>query len=112
MILAGCICLCAGCSGRSTAGDTVDKNMAVSGSGAEGTDALAAGQYKYPYANSTSRKENIKPYYIFKDSEMDSLVEQMPENEEELSRISGFGNVKVEKYGKDILNIISSFSGN
>lgn len=57
-----------------------------------------------------SKKENIKPYYIFKDSDMMSLIEQMPKNSEELSKISGFGQVKVEKYGKEILNILNQFT--
>lgn len=57
-----------------------------------------------------SKKENIKPYYIFKDSDMMSLIEQMPKNSEELSKVSGFGQVKVEKYGKEILNILNQFT--
>ena len=55
-----------------------------------------------------SKMENIKPYYIFNDMQMNDLIEKNPKNEEELLQVSGFGKVKVEKYGKDILKILSS----
>ena len=51
--------------------------------------------------------ENIKPYYIFNDMQMTDLIEKNPKNEEELLKVNGFGKVKVEKYGKDILKILS-----
>ena len=54
-----------------------------------------------------SKYENIKPYYIFNDMQMNDLIEKNPKNEEELLQVSGFGKVKVEKYGKDILKILS-----
>ena len=54
-----------------------------------------------------SKIENIKPYYIFNDMQMNDLIEKNPKNEEELLQVNGFGKVKIEKYGKDILNILS-----
>lgn len=54
-----------------------------------------------------SKYENIKPYYIFNDMQMNDLIEKNPNNEEELLQVSGFGKVKVDKYGKDILKILS-----
>lgn len=53
-----------------------------------------------------SRKEKIKPYYIFNDAQMGDLIERMPQTRAELLQISGFGNVKVEKYGDTILKIL------
>lgn len=41
---------------------------------------------------------------------MKDLIEKNPKNEEELLKVSGFGKVKVEKYGKDILKILSDVS--
>lgn len=38
---------------------------------------------------------------------MKDLLEKNPKNEEELLQVNGFGKVKVEKYGKDILSILS-----
>ena len=54
-----------------------------------------------------SRQEKIKPYYIFNDAQMADLIEKSPRTKEELLKISGFGNVKVEKYGDKILEILS-----
>lgn len=54
-----------------------------------------------------SRLENIKPYFIFNDMQMKDLIDKNPKNEEELLKVSGFGKVKVEKYGKEILKILS-----
>lgn len=54
-----------------------------------------------------SRAENIKAYYIFTDSQLLDLIEKLPRSKEELKVISGFGEVKVEKYGDMILNIIN-----
>lgn len=54
----------------------------------------------------TSRAENIKPYYIFNDAQLNDLVEKNPTTAEELIKVSGFGNVKVEKYGQEILKIL------
>lgn len=53
-----------------------------------------------------SRKEGIKPYYIFNDAQMKDLIAQNPKTKEELLKVSGFGNVKVEKYGDTILSIL------
>ena len=53
-----------------------------------------------------SRKENVKPYYIFNDAQMMDLLEKKPKTKEELLNVSGFGSVKVEKYGDMILQIL------
>ena len=55
------------------------------------------------------RKENIKPYYVFNDKEMRDLIEKMPDSKASLLQVSGFGKVKVEKYGENILEILNEF---
>lgn len=60
------------------------------------------------YRMEQSRKEKCKPYYIFNDAQMNDLLDKFPQNKEELLKVSGFGNVKVEKYGDDILKILQS----
>ncbi len=54
-----------------------------------------------------SRSEGYKPYYIFNDAQMEDLIEKNPKSKEELLKVSGFGAVKVEKYGEDILKILA-----
>ena len=53
-----------------------------------------------------SRQEGIKPYYIFNDAQMEALIEKNPKNKEELCQVPGFGNVKAEKYGRELLGIL------
>lgn len=55
-----------------------------------------------------SRKEHCKPYYIFNDMQMEELIVRNPQNRKELLEVAGFGNVKVEKYGDAILEILHS----
>ena len=47
--------------------------------------------------------------YLFNDMQLMHLVQKMPRNRQELLQISGFGQVKVEKYGDDILGIIAKY---
>lgn len=53
-----------------------------------------------------SREEKLKPYYIFNDAQLNELLDKGPKSKEELLKISGFGPVKVDKYGESILNIL------
>ncbi len=53
-----------------------------------------------------SREEKVKAYYIFNNKQMDEVLEKMPKDKEELKGCSGFGDVKVEKYGDGILEAL------
>lgn len=55
------------------------------------------------YRLEQSRKENIKPYFIFNDAQMNDLIDKNPKNKEELINVSGFGAVKV---GNEILELL------
>lgn len=54
-------------------------------------------------------KENIKPYIIFSDTTLIEIVNNMPQNKEELLELRGVGNKKIEKYGKEIIKLISTY---
>ncbi|WP_425445868.1 NERD domain-containing protein [Dethiothermospora halolimnae] len=56
-----------------------------------------------------SRQEKIKPYFIFNNKQMEDLISEMPKNKEELIKVSGFGKIKAEKYGNDIINIVKTY---
>lgn len=51
--------------------------------------------------------ENVDAYIIFKDETIYDLVEKRPINLEQLINIKGLGEVKIKKYGNDIINIIN-----
>lgn len=61
------------------------------------------------YRLDQSRKENVKPYFIFNNLQLESLVKANPSNKAELLSISGFGSIKCDKYGEDIIRVISKF---
>ena len=58
------------------------------------------------YRLEKSKELNIKPYFIFNNDEMGDLIAKKPKNKEELLKVKGFGSVKVEKYGEDIIKIL------
>lgn len=59
------------------------------------------------YRLQKSREENVKPYYIFTDVQINDLLLKMPKTKEELLAVNGFGKVKVEKYVQEILEILA-----
>lgn len=56
-----------------------------------------------------SREENVKPYFLYNDRQLNELIDKMPKTVEELLKVSGFGPVKVQKYGGDLLNILDKY---
>lgn len=58
------------------------------------------------YRLNKGKEENIKTYMVFNNSELGEIVRIKPSNIEELKNIKGFGKVKCEKYGDDIINVI------
>lgn len=63
------------------------------------------------YRWNKSQEEGIKPYLIYNDKQMADLMEKMPQNAQELLQVSGFGEVKVKKYGRELLAILREFCG-
>lgn len=58
------------------------------------------------YRLEKSRVDNIKPYFIFTNAQLEEIVVKEPATLEELEGVSGFGKVKCEKYGEAILEVI------
>lgn len=56
-----------------------------------------------------SRAEDIKPYFIFNNKQMEHLLEVLPKTKIELQEVNGFGPVKAERYGDEIIEIIQKF---
>lgn len=61
------------------------------------------------YRYNKSRDEGIKPYFIFNNAQMEELIRERPRTKSELTNIPGFGEVKAEKYGQDILSILGQY---
>jgi superfamily II DNA helicase RecQ len=59
------------------------------------------------YRTKVSKEENLKPFMVFTNQELDLIIESKPKNNSELLKIRGFGPKKVETYGESILKIVN-----
>ncbi|TYR73450.1 helicase [Rossellomorea vietnamensis] len=57
-----------------------------------------------------SRESNVKPYHIFTNKILDSMLEKKPLTTEQLLEIEGIGPKRVEEFGKEIVSIIQCHS--
>lgn len=57
----------------------------------------------------TSQAERIRPYYIFNNNQMMELIDKYPADLEQLKEVAGFGDVKVRKYGQEIIAILDKY---
>lgn len=64
------------------------------------------------YRLAKSKEEKIKPYLLYNNKQMEDLIGKMPKTIEDLMCVSGFGEVKCQKYGQDILNILQKYRVN
>ncbi len=56
-----------------------------------------------------SRASNLPPYIIFHDKTLIEMVKSRPQNFDEMLKVSGVGQQKIDRYGQDFLSIILSF---
>jgi len=56
-----------------------------------------------------SRKEDIKPYFIYNNNQLKDLISKMPITREQLLTVQGFAESKALKYGEDIIQIIRKY---
>ena len=56
-----------------------------------------------------ARQENVPPYVVFSDAALIEMATYLPQSGDEMLKISGVGDVKMEKYGEDFLEIIVDY---
>ncbi|UII19775.1 DNA helicase RecQ [Fulvivirga ligni] len=54
-------------------------------------------------------KENVPPYVIFSDATLQELATYLPMDNAGLERISGFGEVKIQRYGDAFLKMVQQY---
>ena len=59
--------------------------------------------------NGLAKNENVPAYVIFADTTLVELATYLPQNEEEMRKISGVGDLKLEKYGTVFLKEIKKY---
>ena len=58
-----------------------------------------------------SRDDGVPAYVVLHDATIDELAASQPRSLAELGRVKGFGPVKVERYGADVLAVVEAASG-
>jgi len=61
------------------------------------------------WRKTTAEKEGVPPFVIARNSQLAEIINRETKTLESLKQINGFGRKKVEKYGKDITEIIKTF---
>ena len=59
--------------------------------------------------NSIAKENGLIHFQIFTQKALYEMCETLPTNKKELLQVNGFGKVRVEKYGIDILNVIRDY---
>jgi ATP-dependent DNA helicase RecQ len=57
-----------------------------------------------------AREQGVPPYVIFHDSTLLEILNQKPQTLDEMGRISGIGQAKLERYAEAFLEVISDFT--
>ena len=56
-----------------------------------------------------ARNEGVPPYVVFSDATLIEMATYLPNNSAEMLKISGIGDVKMDKYGLDFLQTIKEY---
>ena len=55
-----------------------------------------------------AKQHGVPPYVIFHDATLLAMLRALPSNEEEMGAISGVGEAKLKRYGRDFLAVINA----
>ncbi|WEN14680.1 DNA helicase RecQ [Rhodanobacter sp. AS-Z3] len=55
-----------------------------------------------------ARQQGVPPYVVFHDATLLAMLRALPANEDELASVSGVGEAKLKRYGRDFLAVINA----
>ncbi|MGN2247960.1 DNA helicase RecQ [Frateuria sp. GZRR35] len=55
-----------------------------------------------------AKQQGVPPYVVFHDATLLAMLRAMPANEDELAEVSGVGEAKLKRYGRDFLAVINA----
>lgn len=58
----------------------------------------------------TSKEAEVPAFVVFTDATLMAIAEAMPSDPSALSKVSGVGSAKLERYGQDVLDILGTGS--
>jgi ATP-dependent DNA helicase RecQ len=56
-----------------------------------------------------AREENVPAYIVLSDASLMEIAAYLPHDKDEFRRISGFGSIKIEKYGKYFWDVVAGY---
>jgi ATP-dependent DNA helicase RecQ len=59
-----------------------------------------------------AEEQGVPPFVIFSDRTLHEMCRHFPRNDDEMRRISGVGDVKLERYGREFIEEIRTYLGN
>ena len=61
------------------------------------------------WRDSVANEKDLEKYMVIAQKTLENLAEEKPRSKGQLAQISGLGNIKIEQYGDEILDIINEF---
>ena len=61
------------------------------------------------WRDEVAEDKNLEKYMVLAQKTMQNLVETLPQNKTDLAKVSGLGKVKVQQFGDEILDIITTY---
>ncbi len=61
------------------------------------------------YRLEVSKSESLPPFCVFSNKTLEELAVKLPLSLDELQEVKGFGKIKIDKYGLEIIDIIKNF---
>ncbi len=58
-----------------------------------------------------ARKHGVPAYVILHDATLEGIASSLPRSRDQLRSVPGIGDKKLERYGDDILSLVSSAAG-
>jgi ATP-dependent DNA helicase RecQ len=82
----------------------------VTGGGSLGIEAYEQDMWDALRAVRTqlAKQQGVPPYVVFHDATLLAMLRALPTTEDELATISGVGEAKLKRYGRDFLAVINA----
>lgn len=85
-----------------------DDEIVIGGKGAGAADQVLFSMLK-DVTKKIASKNNLPPYVIFQETSLEEMTIQYPTSIEELAKITGVGQGKATKFGKEIVQVIKKY---
>ncbi|WP_138482375.1 DNA helicase RecQ [Dyadobacter bucti] len=85
-----------------------DKDAATGGGSAHAYDEALLGMLK-ALRKKVAKEKNLPPYVIFQDPSMEEMATTYPTTQQEMAQINGVGMGKVQKFGRQFIDLITRY---